>query len=636
MKKNVYFLQINISEDTKTSYLPYATGSIVAYLKSREALCGEYEFFPPFFFREAPEVLIEKIKNPFLVGISCSMWNSEYNRIAAALIKEKYPDCLIVLGGHNIRTGGKALSSYPNADFLMSGEGEEPYEALLTALMTDGDFEKVPNISFYENGSCKSTVFITDFDVSAYPSPYTSGVFDSTVAEYPDVVFDAVLETNRGCPYACAYCDWCYSKKVRQFPVERVKSDIEWLAKNGFEYVYCADANFGILDRDVEIAAFAVQMKKKYGFPKVFRATYAKQSNENVFAASRLLNEAGLEKGVTISYQTMSETAQKNIGRSNIPMESFRELWQKYNEIGVPTYTELILGLPGETYESFSKGICALLDAGQHNSLSVYICQVYKNSPLADEEYMKKHGIVTVKTPIHSYHARRTHKAIPEYFRAVCATDTMPPQDWQRAYMFSVIVQAFHHLGLLRCFAIYLRYEKNVSYYDFYNALLNFVLSEESGALYDIFNSYFVRLQRLDNDNLTDNDVGSYGWYFEEGAFLKLAAAEELFMELVRPFLQSFDIEADIFNELEKYQYAIIRRMDVTELEVQTEYDFYSYFEYVYSGKIKPLEKRKTTLSFKSKMEFDGIDSYARSVILKGRRRGASVITNSKDEITVK
>jgi radical SAM superfamily enzyme YgiQ (UPF0313 family) len=637
MKKNVYFLQINISDDKKSSYLPYAAGCLVAYLRSCNGLNDEYDFKDPIFFRDSPEKIVETMEKPFFVGISCALWNTEYNKTISSLIKKKYPECIIALGGHNIGRTAADIRNYPNSDILISGEGEVPLEKLLNALKNNSDFSEVPNITYQKDGEILKNQYISDFDLSDYPSPYVSGVFDEIIKNNPQTCFDIILETNRGCPYLCAYCDWCYTKKIRQFPIERVKADIEWIARNRFEYLYCADANFGILDRDVDIAEFVIEMKNKYGFPKVFRPTYAKDSNENVFKASKMLNDNGLEKGVTISYQTMSAEAQKNIGRSNITIENFHRLWELYNSVGIPTYTELILGLPGETYESFSDGICKLLEAGQHNSLSVYICQVYKNSPLADKEYMKKYGIKTVRSPLHSVHSDHIKRDIQEYFNLVYQTNTMPYDDWRRAYMFSICVQTFHHFGILRCFAIYLRYEKNISYNEFYGLLLNFILDKSNAELYSIFGDYYERLLNMENDSLTDNEVekGGYGWYFEEGAFLRILRIGDDIDKLLRPFLKSFDIDDDLYAELADYQRKIIRRVNLPDVEIKSEYDFYSYFESVYSDRHMPLKKRKTIIHLKSKKTLSTLSDYSRFVILQGRRRGAAIITNSKDEIEV-
>ena len=92
----------------------------------------------------------------------------------------------------------------------------------------------------------------------------------------------------------------------------------------------------------------------------------------------------GLNKGVTLSMQTLSEEALSNIKRSNIKLSSYFELQKRFINDNVPTYSDLILGLPGETYESFVEGLCKLVESGQHNriqfnNLSILVTQIKVN-----------------------------------------------------------------------------------------------------------------------------------------------------------------------------------------------------------------------------------------------------------------
>ena len=48
------------------------------------------------------------------------------------------------------------------------------------------------------------------------------------------------LETNRGCPYGCTFCDWGSAtlSRIRKFDLDRVFAELEWCAKNGFKVVH--------------------------------------------------------------------------------------------------------------------------------------------------------------------------------------------------------------------------------------------------------------------------------------------------------------------------------------------------------------------------------------------------------------
>ncbi len=107
---------------------------------------------------------------------------------------------------------------------------------------------------------------------------------------------------------------------------------------------------------------------------------FAKHSPDRVFSINKKLYENDMSRGATLSMQSLDPLTFKNIGRENITKEKFSELLHMYSENHIPSYTELILGLPGETYESFCEGIDYLLDNGQHNSIHVFYCEILPNA----------------------------------------------------------------------------------------------------------------------------------------------------------------------------------------------------------------------------------------------------------------
>ena len=72
--------------------------------------------------------------------------------------------------------------------------------------------------------------------------------------KHPEVRWNVTLETNRGCPYACTFCDWgsLTYNKVKKFCLNRVYDELEWVGKNGCDFISLADANFGMFpERDM-------------------------------------------------------------------------------------------------------------------------------------------------------------------------------------------------------------------------------------------------------------------------------------------------------------------------------------------------------------------------------------------------
>ena len=213
----------------------------------------------------------------------------------------------------------------------------------------------------------------------------------------------------------------------------------------------------------------------------------------------------------------------------------------------------------------------------------------------------------------------------------------MPKEQWVRANMFSVILQSFHHLGLLRCFAIYLRMEKNISYYDFYNMLYDFIFSDSSTANYALFNDMRERTDDVEKGDWTyQKDVFSkIGWYFEEGAFLDMAYRGEEFWREIEPFLLSFGIEKDIYDSLLYYQKSIIRRPEINSAVIETDYDFYDYFENVYTAEYEPLKRQRTRLRIETEKQITDWAQYAIEIIWFGKRRSATLLTTPREKIAV-
>ena len=94
------------------------------------------------FRREKLASVLDRIVDPYIASFSCSVWNMEFNKALAKRIREKYPDCLIIFGGHSVRENDtRLLEEEPYIDLLMFGEGEKNFAAILRALR-DGSLER--------------------------------------------------------------------------------------------------------------------------------------------------------------------------------------------------------------------------------------------------------------------------------------------------------------------------------------------------------------------------------------------------------------------------------------------------------------------------------------------------------------
>lgn len=635
--KNIYMIQPNYLYG-KSAHLPYAVGTVSAYAFQDATIKANYTLKKIQFLREDPDVCVREAQAPFLVGLSNYVWNFEYNKVLAQKFKQAYPDCFILFGGHHVTPGGALLEEYPFIDILIHGEGEEPFRQILLSFIASTSLADVPNISFRQDDGIVNTSFkeYTDCD---YPSPYLEGYFDEFFTLYPDLRFELLFETNRGCPYFCSYCDWGNLKtKLRCFPLDRIFREFDWACRHNIEFFGCADANFGILPRDEDIVDRLIELKKTTGYPQKYQTSYAKSNSERIYNIGKKLDENGMNKGVTLAFQTMSPVASKNVERTNVSMQHYTDLMKRYNAADIPTYTELILGLPGETYRSFADGMNMLMEAGQHHSIYVHNCEWLPCSTMGSRRYIEKYDIGITRIPLNQPHMEFPKSSeIQEYSQIVTKTYSMDHAMWIETNLLSYVVQCFHHMNLLHCFAIFLRNEYDLPYIAFYERLLAYLDEHPDTVSGRVFADIRRRLRAVVDGTggllCYADEFGDVSWPFEEYAFLKIVYELDTFYEEIRAFLCGFDLPEDLFNDLLLYQQNILKRPLGKDCAFRLDYALHEYFSRVLSGaSIRP-EKRPNIVTIRDLDPIPDWKEYARRVVWYGRKESKNVYT---DAVTVK
>jgi len=627
-KRHIYFAQIS-DKFGQNLYLPYSAGIIAANSFADKTIEENYVLKDFIFEREIVDRVIERLDNPFVFAMSTYLWNFEYSKSLAERIKQAFPSCIIVFGGHNVSVkSSEILEENTSVDILIHGEGEESFKRLLMALIdpNGSSLNMIPNISFREHsGKIVKTVEEPQHDIKHLPSVYLNGLFDSIIQK-GKFIYSAILETNRGCPFGCAYCDYgsmdLYGKKIRSFPIERVKTEIEWFAKNKIEFIFCADANFGIMKRDLEIADYLISIHEKYGYPKFFRTCYTKNKVNAVYEINKKLNGSGMSRGGTVSFQSLNADALNNIGRKNIPLPQFSKLMALYMSSQTPVYSELIIGLPGETYESFCDGIDALMRNGQHTGIFVYNCEILPNSIIGGgySEYRKRYAIEGLKTPAVRLHSERDDSEISEYDHIIVKTYSMSKEDWIRMNLFSTTIQALHSLGLTQKISIYLFHTVGLSYVNFYNGLIDYV-KQRPGSL---LNNVFGDIHRLIYDVLYNGKsleyrserFGTISWSLDEGMFLQYVEQLNIFYEETKDYLKASKIYSDITEELIVYQKCVITAPYIDSFTVDFNYDFNNYF----NNGCKNLFTVKNRINVNYPEKYDNIKEYAEKIVWYGRK----------------
>ena len=177
-----------------------------------------------------------------VLGFACYIWNIEMTLHVVDMVKAVRPDIKIVLGGPEVSfTADELLERCPNIDYIVQGEGEEAFHALVTALQlgNDGLDPVIPGVRGRRDGSILGSAEAVEVrDLSTIPFPYTEE--DMEDLEHKIIYY----ESSRGCPFSCQYCLSGNKNTVRFFPQERTLEELQWFIDHGVKQVKFVDRTF--------------------------------------------------------------------------------------------------------------------------------------------------------------------------------------------------------------------------------------------------------------------------------------------------------------------------------------------------------------------------------------------------------
>mgnify|MGYP004485663333 FL=1 len=605
--KNIYLVQASSLHSTEMP-LPYAAAVLEVYALQNSLIQANYAFQPIIFEKKNPQEIVSQMDKPFLVGFSSYIWNFEYNLILAREIKKVYPETLILFGGHSVPMNStELLDTNDYIDLLIFGEGELAFSEILVALQQGENLSEIPNIAYRDQKRSHCNHIDAKHIPDTFPSPYEAGILDNIIIQNQGKYkFTGTLETNRGCPFSCGYCDWGLNNvPVRKMTYERVMKDIEWMGVHEIYTCYGADSNFGMFPQDIDYADKLVQTKEKYGFPKHYFVSFSKSSDNRVFEITRKFNLANMLQGATLSFQSLNPATLKAIGRTNMGLDRFRALMEKYNAAGIKTYSEIILGLPCETFESFTKGLGLLMENGQHHSINIYNFELLRNSDLGQPDKVNLYGIKIKSVPFRRFDVIG-NEIVQEKSNLVVETSTMSFEDWCKAHLYGCAVKALHCGMLMDCVAMHLFHSHRLPYNIFYLQVLEYHLTHANSPLHTLLESIISQLHRIGmNDfswEISEPNENIQNCSFE-------VAIRKLFLHHYAEVLDSIPTifegyQSDVLEEVIDYQKAVIqsRVLKNDDSTYTFNYALHEYIDAIYLNRgveLKKVAEKITTVQFK-------------------------------------
>jgi len=608
--KKISLVQPNFQQGPKefnAHYLPYSVGVLWAYVSQFIEVDTYYKLDKMIWKRSSIVPTAKSLADSDIIAFSTYVWNKNYNYALAQEIKKLNPNSIFVFGGPEIPIEREDIfQKLPFIDIVVKSEGEITFKNLLLALKNQTSLNDIPGLILNNGGVVLDTGKANRIsDLEQIPSPYLSGVFDKLITETDSVEWNATLETNRGCPYACTFCDWgsLTYNKVKKFNLERVFAELEWIGKNKCGFVSITDANFGMfVERDNMIADKLLEVQEEYGYPYTFSVAWAKnQKNEVVDIVKKLIKSPKFNQGLTVSVQSMDLDVLENIKRKNLDQHKIEDIFTLCDKNNIPVYTEVILGLPGETVETWKEGFWKLFRAGNHTGITILHAQMLEN---AEMNLTQKEEHQIESRPVYDYMSGSYNfDELKECVEVVISTKDMSTEEMLEAHAFSWFINTFHINGLTTYISRFLKKHREIDYKEFYEELYEYL---KQNAWFEEERTQIKKYYRnwMFDGSISHPDISNievHGWNLVHRTTLNIHADNkyEYVFGLVEDFMNTKFPSVENKELLDFQKHFVIDYYKVKEYPIVREY------KYDFLGDL--LEN--TTLNKKTTYKFDFLES---------------------------
>lgn len=480
------------------------------------------------------EILVQA--QPDVFAVSLYVWNYDLVNKVCAWVKDQWPKCIIITGGPHqyFKHDDDWFRKHPYYDASLPGDcfGERCLQHLLDSDIVNWDL--VPDV-VYAKGKTRTVTYSkrSTTVLERHDFDYNWSAFAAQKSEllhllayhrqkHQRMFAFSIIETTRGCPYGCTYCDWGggINTKVIKKDINFVKLDIDALCSFDLDFVYFADANLGIFGaRDVEIVQYLVKMRKqKLQFFNVGYGGFAKTDNRLTHVQQILeldINHKLSAQGeIKISMQSLDVDVLKNIDRKNVSLDKQIATYKKLTRFKrLPLYVELIYGLPGMTIDKFYHELNVI---GSYNlSIQWYPWQLLPETPAYTREYRKHYQLQTVSKTVDWLTGNNENPS-----EIVIGSSTYTSEDYLEMLLASGLYRLLIQGGYMKSTITWL--QRSLGIGDIIRAVIRDFFTNNSKEAHAIRSQWKQILTNPDQGVFFK--IGDYsvypGWYFAACVFL--------------------------------------------------------------------------------------------------------------------
>ncbi len=291
-----------------------------------------------FSINDAIQTIAQKllINNPDIIGIGVYIWNASEVRELIHIIKKVSPQTLIVLGGPEV-TYLPFRVNFDDADYIIQGEGDVAFYTLCKNIINEQPMDKI--------------IKMNAPNLKEIQLPYMYYTDDDIKNRY------IYVEISRGCPFECEFCLSSMDEKVRAFDLDEVLAEFDKLWERGARNFKFVDRTFNLnMKAANRILDFFLAKEPPYFahfevIPDHFPASLREKIKRFPHGALQL----------EIGIQTLNPEIAKNISRQ-LKLDKIKDnISFLENETTAHIHLDLIVGLPGESLESFGRNLDELM-----------------------------------------------------------------------------------------------------------------------------------------------------------------------------------------------------------------------------------------------------------------------------------
>ncbi len=395
---STYTHPISLGMRYVSSYLKATGQEVLVYFMSSKRDTAKADFSDA-----AVDDLIERLRSCDLIGMS--LMTNTFNRACVLTKRIRAADIKapILWGGTHPTVAPE--ESLEVADIICVGEGEEPTLQLIEHLESDRDPKGLGSLGFRAGGPFGNTTTIRnevrplERELDDYPFPDyelethwcagKDGLEPARLDNLRGTLHRLRIETTRGCPYPCTFCNNAALLKVyrgkgswvRKRSADNVIAEIQQ-ARSCFptiEAVNIVDDLFFVRSEE-DIEDFAIKYKEQVNLPLELDAFPNTITETKVKSLTRV--PIGL---ISMGIQSGSEDTLKNIYRRPTPIEKIREGIDVFHRNRIKAEYHYIVNNP---YEPEKNVIETLRFIASHHKgravLRVFPLMFYPGTPLFD------------------------------------------------------------------------------------------------------------------------------------------------------------------------------------------------------------------------------------------------------------